>query len=200
MPTPRTYTDEQLRDAISNSTRWSDVLVKLGKSPRQNRGPVMTRAKALGIDTSHMTNLGEAVTAPAHDFPGRPQVGVRGKGGLSVAAGWFLERGYNVSIPLEPGPYDLIAESEDGLRRIQVKMTSTIRSTGRYEVRLARTIYDSSAPANGHGRYRKERYGAGEVDYFFVITASGTNYLIPRSVVGDSMYLHLDTKYRDFEV
>lgn len=54
----RTYTDEQLRDAVAGSRTWGEVAVALGKTPRSGASKaVMQRAaERLQLDVSHLTN------------------------------------------------------------------------------------------------------------------------------------------------
>ncbi|WP_407676410.1 group I intron-associated PD-(D/E)XK endonuclease [Plantactinospora alkalitolerans] len=137
------------------------------------------------------------MVAPPHEFKRAPHLTHRA--GSSFAAAWFMERGYTVSVPLESVPYDLVTESDGGLRRIQVKTTrSRETQTGRYRVHLHRCIYDASGVRNAHGQMRQVSYTSGEVDYFFILTASRHVYLIPLSVIAEKKYIVLDTKYSGF--
>lgn len=49
----------------------------------------------------------------------------------------ILRRGYTPSIPVAATQYDLVVESDDGLRRVQAK-TTTSKDNGRWAVRIAR--------------------------------------------------------------
>ena len=123
-----------------------------------------------------------------------------GKSGLSVAARWFLDRGYRSLLPLEPTCYDLITQSDEGLKKVQVKTTNKLETSGRYFVRLARTIYDPRATSNAGGKYRQAPYTPGMVDYCFIVTGGGSMYLIPFDVVGGRQGIVLDRKYSAFAV
>ncbi|WP_430503102.1 group I intron-associated PD-(D/E)XK endonuclease [Micromonospora trifolii] len=57
---------------------------------------------------------------------------------IGEAIAWFLRRGYLPSIPVEPTRYDLVVESDDGLKRVQVKSTTHQDPRGRYVVGIAR--------------------------------------------------------------
>jgi len=106
-----------------------------------------------------------------------------------------------VSVPLETAPYDLITESDDGLKRIQVKTTSQVSGdSGRYLVRLSRMTRDPGAPMNSNGQRRHVAYTPDEVDYFFVVTSTGTMYLIPIDVVAGQIRVTLDVKFAAFAV
>jgi PD-(D/E)XK endonuclease len=115
-------------------------------------------------------------------------------------ASWFLSRGYPVSVPIEPAPYDLVTESDDGLKRVQVNSTRCTDGAGRFRVGLRRKAYDSTATANAMGKYRRTPYTAEEIDLFFVITSVGTNYLIPVGAVQGAGEIILDDKYRGYVV
>jgi len=122
-----------------------------------------------------------------------------GRSGVSVAARWFLDRGYAVSVPLEPAVYDLITESDEGLKRVQVKTSRQIAKNGRETVGISRLVYDSTRPRNANGPRRRAPYDPCSIDYFFVVTATQM-YLIPINVVAGLMQLCLDDKYAAFAV
>ncbi len=118
----------------------------------------------------------------------------------SIAAKWFLDRGYVVSVPLEPTSYDLITESNDGLKRVQVKTTRrTEPNNGRYVVRIARKAYDATTPPNAGGCRKHVPYTADQIDFFFVI-APNAMFLIPIDSVVGLTSLNLDEKYAAFAV
>jgi hypothetical protein len=169
----------------------------LGKARSTGPGGVQETTRRLGIDTSHFRFVA-VVEAPPLPFTRRPAAG--GSSGLSIAAKWFLARGYPVSLPLEPTTYDLIAESDDGLKRVQVKTTGKREKNGRFGVRTARKLYDSDVPANALGKYRMVPYTSADIDLFFIVTAAGGHYVIPVDVVGGRMNLVLDEKYGQFAV
>jgi hypothetical protein len=52
----RTYTDDQLRQAIAIGTNWSNVMVALGKTPGSGTTAVKAVAERLGLDTSHFAH------------------------------------------------------------------------------------------------------------------------------------------------
>ena len=177
----------------------------LGKKRLQNRVWVMKRAADIGLDTAHLdgrpTHETPVVPSGPHPFQGQEHFGAKGgRTGLTVACSWFLSRGYNVSIPLEPASYDLVAESDEGLKRIQVKTSSDTRKFGRHHVSLTHVVYDSTRTPNMHGAYRRIPYTAAEIDLFFVATNSGRNYLIPVAEVVGQKSIVLDIKYAAFAV
>jgi hypothetical protein len=136
---------------------------------------------------------------PAVKVPFGNSVKHGGQSGLSIAARWFLDRGYTVSVPLEPAAYDLVTESDQGLKRVQVKTTRHVASSGRYVAMTARRIHEASAPRNANGNRRLASYGADLIDYFFIITPE-SSFLIPVEVVADLHTITLDEKYVAFTV
>jgi PD-(D/E)XK endonuclease len=125
-------------------------------------------------------------------FEKPPQLG--GQSGLSIAARWFLDRGYTVSIPLEPAAYDLITESDEGLKRIQVKVT---RQQDRIPV--CRNVRDPNARRNANGTRKKVPYKADEVDYFFIVTPDAM-FLIPFEFVAGRIGIALNEKLKEFVI
>ena len=59
MPKQRSWTDEQLIEAVKLSTSYRAVLIKIGLIPAGgNYVQVTARVKALGLDTEHFTGKG----------------------------------------------------------------------------------------------------------------------------------------------
>lgn len=198
----RRWKDDDLRAAIATSTTWLEVSRAIGRSARSNSGAdgLKGHAKRLGLDTSHLVNTRSVEPIPGQEVPFSAMPSPGGKSGLSIAARWFLDRDYVVSVPLEPACYDLITESDEGLKKIQVKTTKRIEGSGRYGVRLTRWIYDPQATSNASGKYRAAPYAPGMVDYFFIVTGGGGMYLIPFAAVGSRQSIVLDRKYGAFAV
>lgn len=118
----RTWPDEELRIAIAESTTWAEAARRVGLSPRSGAGSTTLRrhVERLGLDTSHFGHLRSMIAPESLPIPFKREPVSGAAAGLSTAARWFLDRKYLVSVPLEPAPYDLIAESDDGLKRVQV--------------------------------------------------------------------------------
>lgn len=172
----------------------------LGKPRNGSTTRLRAFAAQLGLDTSHFGYYRSEIPQPSCELPFKAQPAPGSRSGLSVAAKWFLDRGYAVSVPLEPAVYDLIAESDEGLKKVQVKTTRRQLSNGRYFVKLLRTVYDSDAKVDARGRYRQVPYSPGDVDYFFIVTAQPAKYLIPLESVTGRQTLVLDQKYQAFAV
>lgn len=114
---------------------------------------------------------------------------------IGEAIRWFLERGYVPSVPVEPSRYDLVVESDEGLKKVQVKTTSFKGKYGLWQVHVHRTSYEASAKPRGvAGKRRSVSYTATEIDFFFVVTGD-EKYLIPIAVVGDAHNITLGKKY-----
>lgn len=199
MPNKRTYTDEQLRLAVASCTNWSAVMATLGKKPGNGTGKVKAVAERLGLDTSHFAYARSFQPVAGVELPFTSPAVPGGQSGLSIAARWFLDRGYIVSIPLEPAPYDLVTESDDGLKKVQVKTTRHTGPNGRYYVDLSRKVHDVSAPRNANGNRRRTSYETDQVDYFFVISPVSM-YLIPLGTLDSRTQIVLDEKYAAFAI
>lgn len=199
MPNRRTYTDDQLRDAVASSTNWAQVMRAIGKTYVRSVD-VEKVAVRMGLDTSHFApKRRNFVPVPGTELPFSNPPKPGGQSGLSIAARWFLDRGYIVSVPLEPTVYDLVVESDDGLKRVQVKTTRCARSSGRYVVSLSRNVYDATLPYGANGPRKRVPYEPGSVDYFFIV-APNTMYLMPFSVTSGYTQLVLDEKYAAFAI
>lgn len=115
---------------------------------------------------------------------------------IGTAIQWFLDRGYIPSLPVHTTVYDFIVESDEGLKRVQVKTTTARDSSGVWSVRISRRVYDSNKSLNAMGRRKPVPYTADQVDLFFVITGDRSLYLIPVALTGGACQLNLDSKYK----
>jgi hypothetical protein len=174
---------------------------KLGKPRSGAAMHVRKVADRLGLDSSHfIVRRNAAPVLESGPLPfARPITGTGSASSLSVAMQWFLERGYLVSVPIEPAPYDLVTESDEGLQRVQVKSTSRRNPKGSYVVRLTRTVYVPGAKPNASGSYRAVPYEPGVIDYFFILTRSRDIYLIPAPVVAGATNIAV-ARYDKFKV
>jgi hypothetical protein len=198
----RTYTDEQLRVAIAGASCWADVATALGKGRNYSTTHIQQVATRLGFDSSHFNYKRSSEVLPMvdHPFSNDPREGRHTQ--MTVALQWFLDRGYPVSIPIEPTFYDFVVESNEGFMRIQVKTTAYRQhGNGRYSAHITRKAYRVDAkPIPSLGKYIRVSYTADQIDYFFIITAESVNYLIPLSAVSGLTALVLDEKYAAFAV
>jgi hypothetical protein len=158
---------------------------------------------ALGLDTSHFRGQSwgsrpvDAVDVP---FSRDRNPELLHKAATARATAWFMERGYTVCIPVEPTLYDLVVDSDEGLVRVQVKSTASHDKSGRWIVGIYRMAYDSSVRRTSNGARTRCVYALGEIDFFFIVTAAGDNYLMPLAVTRGAATLTLDSKYAAFKV
>jgi hypothetical protein len=108
---------------------------------------------------------------------------------------WLGSRGYPIAIPLGHSPdYDLIAEIDQRLVRIQVK-TSTLLVKGRFQVSL-RTNGGNQSWTGLVKRFSCER-----CDWLFVLVGDGRRWFIPAKVVEGTTGIVLGgPKYAEYEV
>jgi hypothetical protein len=99
-----------------------------------------------------------------------PDMANLSRAGSLLAASFLTLCGFQVSWPLEPTRYDLLAD-RGGILRVQVK-TASVRSGASWQVWLSTT-----------GRQRTT-YDPDEIDAFFVIDGDLGFYLIPVAAVG----------------
>jgi hypothetical protein len=187
-------TDDRLREVVPLCHSWNQLAIKLGYATSRSGGwrpRVKARIDALGLSTEHFQGRGfngqlPLVNEPvftADPTPERLRVAATGK-----AIAWFSERGYIVSLPVEPAVYDLIVDSPNGLDRVQVKSSAAPRRA----VQTCKTGYD-----NG---YVRRPYEPGEIDYFFVVMVDNSMYLIPYEMIGRSTQVVMGRKYDQFRV
>lgn len=199
MPNPRTYTDDQLRRAVASSTNWTQVMRALGKSPGSSNKGVVAVALRLGLDASHFAYKQSFQRVAGVPLPFSNEIKPGSQSGLSIAARWFLDRGYVVSVPLEPAAYDLVTESDEGLKRVQVKTTTHKQPNGRYTAKVYHQLHSADYARNANGNRRGVPYTPEEIDMFFIVTPQSM-FLIPIEVTGDRTTLVLDEKYAAFMV
>ncbi len=112
----RTWTDRALRDAVRHATTWSELLRDLGLSGGDARLRLKGHAVRLGLDITH---LEQAVQPPTAEFASaRPDPALLRNAAESFAAAWFVIRGFQVAVPVQPASYDLLVTFTDGTQRI----------------------------------------------------------------------------------
>ena len=85
-------------------------------------------------------------------------------------------RGCDVLFPLEPVVYDLVVSMPEGLRRVQVKTTTSRNSAG-WQIGISR--HPHSLEKGGP----RLPYDPDVIDYFFVVDRDMTMHLIPSRIV-----------------
>lgn len=131
-------------------------------------------------------------------FSRRPGPRALSASAMGTAVEWFASRGYAVSLPLGQEAYDLVVESDVGLKRVQVKTTNKRERNGAWSVQMVRNGYDHAARVNAGGRRHRRPYSRSEMDIFFIVTGAKDVYVIPVEVVEGRVGLVLDNKYKNF--
>jgi len=179
---------------------------KIGKELELHPAHVWKIVNRMGIVRSkkesitRVSNIGTVSNTGTAPF--KNQTGLAPNGSLAVikAMEWFLERGYMVSVPIEPAPYDLIVESEAGLKKIQVKSAGQKSRYGVWHTKIARKYYDRKKSPSSNGKTVQAPYSPNDIDFFFIQAGDGVLYLIPRSVTGEKVTVYLNHVYQEFRV
>jgi hypothetical protein len=188
----RPWSDRQLREAVGRADSWSDVLRTLQITDRGDaRIRLRGHAKRLRIDTSHIEPpLRDPQPIPLRDLP--PSRSMLRLAAEPFAVAWFTMRGMPVALPAQPCPYDLLVTFQEGVRRVQVK-TSTSWGYGSWVVQIGWRPYVLDKTAS------RIPYDPDSLDYFFVIDGDGAIYLIPSQVVGGVTAISVGA-YQDYFV
>lgn len=115
----------------------------------------------------------------------------RGNIGMGYAIAKLTELGYNISIPItDSQDYDLIADLEGVLLKVQVKTTSYKDKKSEYYMVALRTR-----------TYNKlKSFTGSDCDLLFVLTESGQMYLIPKNEIKVRNGLTLTTEFDKYSV
>lgn len=175
----RRWSDAELKHAISEGRSWSDVLTELGLSANSGnaQGHIRGHAVRLGLDLSHL-RAGQPAGPPAKISLLKPDLKYLRVAGPTMAATWFALRGCAVSFPAEPALYDLLADTPEGISRVQVKTSTSLTKDG-WMVTVGR--HPNADTKRGH----LAAYDPDSIDLFFVIDGDFAMYLIPsRALAG----------------
>jgi hypothetical protein len=187
----RSWSDSQLRRAVLDARSWDDALAALGLST--NSGNAQTHIKShairLGLDFSHFESV-----IPIRSEPSalKPDLKHLREAGPSIAASWFTLCGCSVLFPIEPATYDLAVSMPDGLKRVQVKTTTSNGANG-WQVGVARRPYSVGNTA------RRVPYDPEVIDLFFIVDGDLMMYLLPSRVIAGRTAVLLRT-YTDYIV
>ena len=185
----RIWSDAQLRRAVMDSQSWDELLNTLGLAPHSGDARVRVKAHAmrLGLDLSHLENPVEDSTEPTEV---KPDLRYLRDAATSLAAAWFSLRGLSVAIPTEPTVYDLLAVTQEGIKRVQVKTTTCYSKDG-WTVVVGRRSYSVG------NRARRIPYDPESIDWFFIVDGDMTIYIIPSRIIAGrvGILLHTYTKY-----
>jgi len=165
-----TVTDTSLKAALADAHGWTDVFDALGLAySTGNKDRARKRADMLGVPTDHLDAPAKPCIGEV-PFDAEPTHEALRAAGSALAAGWFAARGYAVSLPVEPRPYDLVVEASSALHRVQVKTATGKDSSGEYICRIARVPRRDG---------RKVAYTSEEIDFFFVVDGDFRCYIVP---------------------
>ena len=121
---------------------------------------------------------------------------LQGNMGLGKAIEYFTSHQIPVSLPLnDTQPYDLIADFNGGLQRIQVKTTRATTTEGR-----SYTVGLRNCGGNRTGTVRQVKFDNSTCDYLFVYTGANKMYLIPAKDIEAKNAIVVGIKYTEFEV
>ena len=169
-PQRAAWTNEELANAVATSSSWAEVARSLGAAPTTRMiAQARSRAEHLGI----VSDLGSKWKTASPDLPflDAPDPKRLRAASLAMAAAWFEHRGYAVSLPVEPRPYDLLVEAQGKIWRAQVKSTrGRDAKSGSYVCNLTRT------PKRDGQRLA---YTSEDIDFFFIVDGQGRYYLVP---------------------
>jgi hypothetical protein len=149
---------------------------------------VKSHTVRLGLDTSHLSGLrhngGQPAEAQAEAAELAAQLKFLRVAAGALAAAWFTLRGCAVSFPAEPTIYDLLADTPQGIKRVQVKTTTSFQKYG-WQASVGHRPDTHSKKTSSLLAYSPD-----EIDLFFIVDGDMTMYLIPsRAVAGRVMIL-----------
>lgn len=172
----RSWSDAVLRQAVTASRTWDEVLTALGLSARAGGERTLVKAHTLrlGLDISH---LGQPAPHRAAASELRPDLAHLRLAAESLAATWFVLCGCNVAYPAVPDCYDLLVSTPDGMKRVQVKTTICNTKAG-WQAQVARRPYSIGNKA------LLVPYDPKVIDLFFIVDGDLTIYVIPCRAVG----------------
>ncbi len=195
-----TSLDGRIRPLYENGLGCRQIGAALNENPvlifkrLRRMGIVRTTKEAIASTTSRAAHVSPFTRATASHQLRASAIG--------DAICWFLDRGYKPSVPVDVAHYDLIVESDDGLKRIQVKTTTAKdRGSNRWTVKIMRHAYDRHAKArNAAGKRRELPYSPDDVDYFYIMTGDRSRYIVPVKATAGALRLNLDVKFARYLV
>lgn len=182
---PRRWTDPQLVEAVAGSTSWAEVACSLGLA-RSRRTALRLKGHAvrLGLETAHLEpSPGGRPSISELDRPA--DLSELRNAAPSLVGSWFSLRGFPVAVPTEPQLYDLLITASDGVKRVQVKSTTSTVRDGKWQVGIGHRPYVLDKSAS------KEPYDPDDIDLFAIINGVGDLYLIPIEAVAGRTGIYL---------
>ncbi len=195
----RRWSDHDLRLAVEECHSWLEVISRLGLS--SDSGNVQPHVKShtirLGLDTSHLNAVSHVGRPPAEAVPLLSTLPLEPRhlrtAAPVTAAAWFMLRGAAVSFPAEPAVYDLLADTPQGLMRVQVKTTTSKHKDDGWMVGVGH--HPDTHSKKGYVL----AYSPDEIDLFFIISGDMEMYLIPSRAIAGRVKILLRT-YRKYIV
>ena len=178
----RRWTESGLAEAVAMSTSWNEVATRRGLSGGSSNALLKGHGLRLGLDVSHFGTADvKALARP--DI--RPELTNLPRAGSLMAATWLALCGFDISWPLEPARYDLVASRDGSLARVQVKTCRRWHAGG----------WMVSLSTSG----RRRTYDPDDIDQFFIIDGDLEFYLIPVAAVGGRHAITL-SRYGQFRL
>lgn len=196
----RRWSDDQLRQAVAESKSWEEVLLRLGLSTTSGsvQPHIKSHAVRLSLDTEHLKAVRQEGRQPPEAVPQVTQMPVDRKylrvAAEPIAATWFMLRGCAVSIPASQARYDLLVDTPAGIKRVQVKSTTTTHKSNGWMAGVGHHP-DTHSKKNGYVL----AYSPDEIDLFFIVDGDMTIYLIPSLAIAGRVRILLRT-YRKYIV
>ncbi len=183
---PRRWSDQELVDAVRESRTWKVVADRLGlATDRRTQLRLKGHGVRLGLDMSHL-ETSEQTHPKVDNLVRPPDLSELRNAAPMIVASWFTLRGFPIAIPTEPQLYDLLVTTRSGIKRVQVKTTTSIVKNGRWQVGIGHRPYVLDKTA------AKEPYDPEDIDLFAVVNGVGELYVIPIEAVAGQTGLYLN--------
>lgn len=119
---------------------------------------------------------------------------LQGNLGLGKAIQYFTSQGVPVCLPLnDTQKYDLVADIDGRLQKVQIKTSRGLTKYGTYEVQLRNTGGEAGAS-------RKVPFDKTSCDLLFVYTSDENIYLIPADKIDAINSITVGKKYVEYQV
>ncbi len=119
----------------------------------------------------------------------------QGEIGLARAIAWFANNGFVPLIPLSDNQdYDLAVDDGNRLYKVQVRTTYHQKPSGVYQAHLR--VMGGNRSGAGKVKY----LDAGKIDYLYVLTDAGDEYVIPCHEINARASISLGEVYEKHRV
>jgi PD-(D/E)XK endonuclease len=120
--------------------------------------------------------------------------------GEASAIEWLIRKGAVVALPFGHSPdFDLVAQIEDRLLRIQVKTSTREVRTPNGHLRFSVSLVTCGGNQSWNGVAKL--FDPGKVDYLFVLTSPGRRWFIPAADLDGKRNVNLGgMKYSEYEI